>query len=40
PGVASTQWATPVHPGWDPEAEQIIAEVRRRGLPAMDARTR
>jgi hypothetical protein len=40
PGVASTHWATPIHPGWDTDAEQIIAEIRRRGLPAMDARTR
>jgi hypothetical protein len=40
PGVASTRWATPIHPGWDTGADQVIDEVRRRGLPARDARTR
>jgi hypothetical protein len=40
PGVATAHWATQIHPGWDTGTEEIIAEIRRRGLPAVDARTR
>lgn len=40
PGVASARWATRIQPGWDTDAERILAEVRRHGLPAVDARTR
>ncbi|MGI5226082.1 hypothetical protein [Actinoallomurus sp. CA-142502] len=40
PGVASARWATRIQPGWDTDAERILTEVRRRGLPAVDARTR
>jgi hypothetical protein len=38
--VASARWATRIQPGWDADAERILTEVRRRGLPAVDARTR
>jgi membrane protease YdiL (CAAX protease family) len=40
PGLPSTRWAIRLHPGWDADPEEILAEVRRRGLPAVDARTR
>jgi hypothetical protein len=40
PGVATAHWATQIHPGWDTGADEIIAEIRRRGIPAVDARTR
>jgi hypothetical protein len=40
PGVASAHWSAQIQPGWDTEAEQIMAEVRRHGRPAVDARSR
>ena len=40
PGVPTTHWAIPISPGWDPGLDDVLAEVRRRDLPATDLRTR
>jgi hypothetical protein len=38
PGVATTRWAVAVSPGWDPGVDDVLAEIRRRELPAADLR--
>jgi hypothetical protein len=38
PGVATGRWAVAVSPGWDPGVDDVLAEVRRRELPAADLR--
>jgi hypothetical protein len=38
PGVATTHWAVMVSPGWDPGVDDVLAEIRRRELPAADLR--
>lgn len=38
PGVATGRWAVTVSPGWDPGVDDVLAEVRRRELPAADLR--
>lgn len=38
PGVPAERWALPVSPGWDPGVDEVLAEVRRRGLPVADLR--
>jgi hypothetical protein len=38
PGVATAHWAVAVSPGWDPGVDEVLAELRRRELPAADLR--
>lgn len=40
PGVPTTDWSIPISPGWDPGVDEVLAEVRRRELPATDLRDR
>ena len=40
PGVPTTHWSIQISPGWDPGVDEILAEVRRRELPATDLRDR
>ncbi|MDN3352698.1 hypothetical protein [Actinomadura sp. DC4] len=40
PGVPTAHWSIPISPGWDPGVEEILAEIRRRALPATDLRER
>jgi hypothetical protein len=38
PGVATTYWSTRVHPGWNTNADEILAEIRHHAHPTIDAR--
>ncbi len=40
PGYPTAEWSIEVSAGWDTGVHEVIAELRSRGLPAEDARTR
>ena len=40
PGVATTHWSVQASPGWDTGVDEVVAELRRRDLPTIDARAR